>query len=329
MLSLFGACIKNQNNKFASKMEKTKLVVKDNALIDASFNLSLIEQRLMLLAIVQAREVSYLTSSTPIEITARQYSEQFSVHEKESYNALKKACDLLFDRRFSYIDKYKGNQLIKKVRWVSEIGYLENKGLVVLNLSDTVISLISRLEEQFTKYHLNQVSAFKSKYSIRLYETLMMWVNNGVTQKYKILDLREKLGVLVTEYKTMSLFKVNVLDKALLEINNKSDLTVKYEQFKEGRTITHIRFKMQSKAVESNDKKKQVRPLTDKQIDMFSDKLSQLHSFQNYYVADVGVSSEDYKIKIAEKLKDPFYVESWMQYLKEVGFNGGVMVSHS
>jgi hypothetical protein len=34
-----------------------KLVVKDNALIDASFNLSLIEQRIMLLAIVGARSL--------------------------------------------------------------------------------------------------------------------------------------------------------------------------------------------------------------------------------------------------------------------------------
>ncbi|MCG2916410.1 RepB family plasmid replication initiator protein, partial [Escherichia coli] len=45
-----------------------KLVVKDNALIDASFNLSLIEQRIMLLAIVGARESSNLTPDTPIEV---------------------------------------------------------------------------------------------------------------------------------------------------------------------------------------------------------------------------------------------------------------------
>ena len=35
---------------------KTELVVKDNALINASYNLDLVEQRLILLAIVEARE---------------------------------------------------------------------------------------------------------------------------------------------------------------------------------------------------------------------------------------------------------------------------------
>ncbi len=300
-------------------MEKTKLVVKDNALIDASFNLSLIEQRLMLLAIVQAREVKNLSSSTPIEITANQYSEQFSIHEKEAYASLKKACDLLFDRRFSFIDKHKGNRVVKKVRWVSEIGYIQNKGMVVLNLSDIVISLISRLEVQFTKYHLNQVSAFKSKFSIRLYELIQKWINNSTTQKYEIQDLREKLGVAVSEYKTMSLFKVNVLEKALSEINAKSDLTVNYEQFKEGRVITHIQFKMKTKD-EPKQQNKKVQLLTPKQIDMFSDKLSNLESFQRHFVADVGQSSEDYSKKIASKLQDTFYQNEWLPFMLEAGF---------
>ena len=34
----------------------SKLVVKDNALMNASYNLDLVEQRLILLAIVEARE---------------------------------------------------------------------------------------------------------------------------------------------------------------------------------------------------------------------------------------------------------------------------------
>jgi len=218
-------------------MENNKLVVKDNALIDASFNLSLIEQRLLLLAIVQAREITALTSSTAIEIKASLYATQFNIHEKEAYNALKSACDLLFERRFSYIDKYKGNQLIKKVRWVSEIGYLENKGVVLLNLSDTVISLISRLEQQFTKYHLDQVSAFKSK-------------------------------------------------------DNKA---------------------VNNKKIEAD------RKLTTKQVEMFSDKLSKLTSFQSYFLADAGMDMDSYRKGIASKLTDPFYVNSWKKYLIEVG----------
>lgn len=41
-------------------MDTSKLVVKDNALIDACFNLSLVEQRLLLLAITEARKLRNL-----------------------------------------------------------------------------------------------------------------------------------------------------------------------------------------------------------------------------------------------------------------------------
>lgn len=36
----------------------------------------------------------------------------------------------------------------------------------------TVIKMISRLEANFTKYLIEEVSDFKSKYSIRLYELI-------------------------------------------------------------------------------------------------------------------------------------------------------------
>ena len=39
-----------------SHSKKNNLVVKDNALIDASYNLDIVEQRLILLAIIEARE---------------------------------------------------------------------------------------------------------------------------------------------------------------------------------------------------------------------------------------------------------------------------------
>ena len=51
------------------------LVVKDNALIQASFNFSLAEQRLILLAIVEARETGKgIDDKTMLSIHASKYS---------------------------------------------------------------------------------------------------------------------------------------------------------------------------------------------------------------------------------------------------------------
>ena len=180
-------------------MSNNKLVVKDNALIDASFNLSLIEQRLMLLAIVEAREVHDLTPNTAIEIAVSDYVHQFKVESNNSYSLIRDAARTLKRREFSYLDRYKGKEAYTTANWVNKVTYVDTSGLIVLYLSNEVISLISRLSEQFTKYHLEQVSDFKSKYSIRLYELLIKWLSTGKTEKYNIDDIRAKLGVGVNE----------------------------------------------------------------------------------------------------------------------------------
>ena len=90
-------------------------VVKDNALIDASYNLDLVEQRLILLAIVEARESGKgINANDPLTVHAESYINQFSVHRNTAYQALKDACKDLFARQFSYPEKSaKGNINVK------------------------------------------------------------------------------------------------------------------------------------------------------------------------------------------------------------------------
>lgn len=302
-----------------------RLVVKDNALIDASFSLSLIEQRLMLLAIVEAREINNLSSSTPIKVTVKSYIEQYKADENSAYKQIQDAANNLFDRQFSYYDKNKDKRY--KERWIYKASYMDDKGYIEIFFTPDVISMISRLEVEFTKYLLNQVSDFKSKYSIRLYEIIIKWATKGQTERYKLDDLRDMLGLESNEYRMMSDFKLHVLDKAVKEINKteKIQFTLKYDQFKAGRIITHIQFKMKMKPIKKNDREDQntvdmFADMTDKQINMFGDKLSKDRTFQSYYIAKEGDSTQQYAIDIKNKLLDPFYVREWMVHLERVGY---------
>ena len=304
----------------------SRLVVKDNSLIDASFNLSLVEQRLMLLAIVEARELDKLTPDTPIEVKATAYRDQYKTDESNAYSQLADATKQLFNRQFSYIDKYKGEDCITVARWVNRASYLNDNGTVVLYLSSEVISMISRLQANFTQYLLEQVSDFKSKYSIRLYELLIKYRDIGVSKKFEIGELRSKLGLENTEYKAMCDFKGYVLDKAIKEISDKADIQIKYEQFKEGRKVSHILFKFvkkkEKKPKDSRDKNTvdMFTGLSIKQCLMFGDKLSRDTAFQNHYTAHVGELEREYAIRIGEELAKPERVLEWMPYLKAVGY---------
>lgn len=299
-----------------------KLVVKDNALIDASFNLSLIEQRIMLLAIVEARESLELSPETAIEISVNEYINQFKVESNNAYNLIKDAAKTLKRREFSYLDRYKGKDALTTANWVNRITYVDSSGLVVLYLSTEVISLISRLSEQFTKYYLEQVSDFKSKYSIRLYELLIKWLSIGKTEKYNIDILRSKLGLGVTEYSTMSNFKSNVLDKAVNEINKHTNINIDYQQFKRGRIITDIQFKIESKTKSNKKPRKDIQDtfykMTDSQINMFGNQLSLLPELA--HLADGNDSYEALASKIKDMLRDPIQQKQFLPYLKNLGF---------
>jgi plasmid replication initiation protein len=304
---------------------ETRLVVKDNSLIDACFNLSLVEHRLMLLAIVEARELPKLTPETPIEVKALSYMEQYGIDERNAYKQLANASKQLFNRQFSYIDRYKNSDAVTVSRWVNEVTYVNDKGMVVIYLNRNVISMISRLEAQFTKYHLSQVSDLSSQYSIRLYELLIKYKDIGNSKKYSIDEFRGLLGVGVNEYKQMSGFKIRVLDLAVKEIKEKTDLNIKYEQFKDGRVISHILFKLSQKKDKNNKSSKNNNTvdtfgMTQKQILMFSDKLSRDEDFQNHYEAYTGEDMKDYALRISDKLINPDYVNAWIKYLEKVGY---------
>ncbi len=299
--------------------KETRLVVKDNSLIDASFNLSLVEQRLMLMGIVEARELSILTFNTPIKVSVKSYIEQFGADKSNGYSQLQCAVDTLFERQFSYYDADMNERF--KERWIYKASYMDDKGHVILFFTPTVISMISRLEANFTQYLIDEVKDFKSKYSIRLYELLVKYKDIGNSKKYTIDELRSLLGIENTEYKTMSLFKANVLDKAVKEIKEKTDMQIKYEQFKEGRTISHILFKLTQKKEKKPKKTEDIfNGMSVKQAVMFANKLSESDKFQSHYKAEIGESTKQYAEKIKLKLLDPFYVNAWMQYLENVGY---------
>jgi hypothetical protein len=57
------------------------LIVKDNALINASYNLDLVEQRLVLLAIIEARQTGKgINANDALVIHASSYIENFGVN---------------------------------------------------------------------------------------------------------------------------------------------------------------------------------------------------------------------------------------------------------
>ena len=249
----------------------SELIVKDNALMNASYNLSLVEQRLILLAIIEARESGKgINANNPLIVHAETYINQFGVHRNTAYQALKDACKDLFARQFSYQEKNtRGNTRHVTSRWVSQVAYNDKEAAIDLIFSPIVVPLITKLEEQFTKYDIEQISDLSSAYAVRLYELLICWRSTGKTPVIELDEFRKRIGVLDTEYKLMAQLKERVLNLAIQQINEHTDIIANYEQHKAGRVITGFSFtftqKKQPKDVTPKAKKSAAKPKTTKQ----------------------------------------------------------------
>lgn len=312
-------------------MDMRELVVKDNALIQASYTLDLVEQRLMLLAIMEARETGKgIAPDSLLQIHAHSYAEHFGVNKETAYTVMKDASKGLFDRYVTYHDKNPktGKDRSFHCRWVDKIGYEKDTGIVYLRFTHDVVPLITRLEQQFTSYDIEQISSLNSAYAIRLYELLIQWRSVGKTPLFDLQQFRQQLGVEPVQYKTMSNFKKYVLDFAVQQVNEHTDITVKYDQHKQGRVITGFTFSFKikaksKKAIES--KRDSDTPdmltaikMTDKQRGAFSSKLSQMSELSSY-----AKQGEDYK-QFAERIETELLDEKkqifYIPYLEKLGF---------
>ena len=225
---------------------KKELIVKDNALINASYSLELTEQRIVLLAILKARE-NRTPHNQELIVTAQSYITAFNVHRNTAYKTLKTACDNLFTRQFTY-QRYNSKGKVEQVksRWVQSVVYAESDSYIKIKFADEVLPLITMLEKHFTSYELQQVASLKSIHAIRLYELLIQYRTVGKLE-ISLSDLRLKLGIADGKYPTMNNFKARVLDVGIQQINEHSDITAKYEQVKQGRTITGFTFTFKQK----------------------------------------------------------------------------------
>jgi plasmid replication initiation protein len=300
----------------------SKLITKDNKLINASYSLGIPEQRVIFLAIIAARAQDKLIDARGVlQIHASSYQEQFKVEKHTSYAALKSAVAGLFEASFEYSDIHEktGKAARHIVRWVQKVSYVDTAGMIELQFTDAVIPLITRLSEQYTEYDLKQVSELQSEYSIRLYELMMQWKSVGKTNKIALDDLRQNLGVKPEQYKEMHNFKARVLNLAKKQINEHTDITADYIQHKTGKAVTGFTFTFkQKKAPEQILTDNGFIKMTDKQISTFSSKLAALPELGSD--APIGASTDVYAEIIANELRDTSQQQKYHKYLSKVGY---------
>ena len=291
------------------------LIVKANALVEASYYLTANEQRLILSAIAQVPKNGVLRDDRIYLVNADNFI-ALGVHPKTAYREMEEAIQRLFDRMITI----KNNGAYLKTRWVQSIGkvnkeiadklgllpanelvLLDKKSLVYgIQFSHQVLPFLTNLTANFTKYKLTEIAGFSSHYSYRFYEFIMQFQSTGVT-KISLNDLRQRLD-LGDKYKATRDLNRWVIETAIKEINERSPYKVEYTLLKTGKKFTHLELKFKKKETAKNNKNQDqttanidLNNLTDQERDIIAQK--------NAYADSIGATAEHRQNLIKQALK--------------------------
>lgn len=213
------------------------IAYKSNVLIEASYKLTLQEQRFLLVCIGKLNPQDEEPRKT-IEITANEFFLAFpDMGMENSERRLQDAIDRLWDRTITLKDDKEKEDF----RWIQrKAKYFSGEGKVSVTFSDSVMPYLTQLKGQFTKVVIKNVSALSKTHSIRIYELLQQFKKTG-DRLIRVDDFRSMLG-LEDKYSEFKILNRALLKPALKELNEKSDLTVTFDTVKKGRTVIALHF---------------------------------------------------------------------------------------
>ena len=252
-------------------MDTDLQIVKSNQIIEASYRLSVAEQRVILSAISQVRRDKPVTDEVLYSVTAADLAELCGTDPKTAYRDLQNAAERLQTRRVSLLLEPDGVTIRSKRRrvtcWVQTVDYIDQEGRVEMRFGKDILPYLTGLQREFTRYALSDVAKMTSAYGIRLYELLVQW--KGGHREVALDDLRRWLQ-LEDRYPSIKDFKRWVLDPAVEQINEHSPLMLTWSQRKTGRKVTHLVFdyapKKPAKAVGKAPAKRKAGKISDAEI---------------------------------------------------------------
>lgn len=227
--------------------ERSYSVVKSNDLIQKTrYGLSLQEQK----------TIAYICSLIKPHEKKREFLFDIKEYCKicglsicgKNYTDIKSILEGLSRKGFQIEDE----EMWTSVKWIEKPKIFKRTGQVLIRLDEDLMPYLFELKERFTQYELYNILAMHSAFSLRIYELLKSYQNLH-RKRFELDDLKERLMVQdIKSYVNFKDFRKKVIEVAINEINELTDILVEWEPEKQGRKVVAIVFQIKQKDTITN-----------------------------------------------------------------------------
>lgn len=209
-------------------------VKQSNRLGNASYYLTRVEQKIVYAIISQLAKEADDVVVTKINVSDLARLCRFE--RSDAYKQIRKATVTLM-QRVIHIKRKDGGEYL--THWVQVCQYFEptdeREACVVYHVDRGIKDDLLKLHKAYISCKLDDLYAFRSQYAMRLYMIFLEWENKGrvsyTVDKFKhLFELDRKKG-----YAIFGNLKARVIEPAIEQINENSDLHVTYNIKKGGR----------------------------------------------------------------------------------------------
>jgi plasmid replication initiation protein len=215
---------------------ENKLLVQDNALTTARYEMTALEKNIMYAVMAQIEDNDLPTKCYKISLTDISKFTNRRVRNDDFKDAIQR----LLTRDFFIKDSggYLQSTFIASA-------YHDNRGFVDIEIGSKLRPFLFSLKKNFTTFGLAAATGLSSKYAKRLYEMLCQFKSTGLF-RISVRDMKERF-CLINDDGTEKLeqwisFENRVLKVAQAEINEKADFQFDYKLRMTGRKVTGVDF---------------------------------------------------------------------------------------
>ena len=212
------------------------IAVRPNALIEARYDLTVSQNDIMDIVLTKIED----DNNCLYELNINDYKHLYKTDTSNIYRDLEKATKSMEGTGFYLLtNNNKGIEIETFFVWFASIQYVKSEGKITFEIGNKLKGLLLEMKKRIY-YKIEYPMNFASIYSKRVYYYLKSFEDTG--WRIDNLDILRKKLQCPKSYDKYSFFRRKVLDMAMKEINNYSDISFEYEEIKTGMKVTSIKF---------------------------------------------------------------------------------------